>query len=172
VVVVKHGVEEAEMKTYKSFGAFARAMERAAAELDLAYAAAMETGAILVEATAKEEFGHYQREDMGELTPWAELKDATKQQHLQAIVDGEAADDAGYNTPLLVKGGLRESVEHEAEPRAFAVGSEAEVMVWQEEGTPEGIPPRPVLATAMYRNTENVVNLVGQAVEDTLAGRK
>ncbi|HEY2024340.1 MAG TPA: hypothetical protein VGH68_24830, partial [Paraburkholderia sp.] len=94
------------------------------------------------------------------------------QQHIQAIVDGEAADDAGENTPLLVKGDLRESIGHEAEPRAFVVGSDSEIMVWQEEGTPEGIPPRPVLATAMYRNVDNVVNLVGQAVEDTLAGKK
>ncbi|MGA7781082.1 MAG: hypothetical protein WCA85_25710 [Paraburkholderia sp.] len=160
------------MKEYKSFGAFARAMERAALEIDAAYATAMEAGAILVAAEAKAEFGHYQREDMGELDPWAELKDATKQQHIQAIVDGEAADDAGPNTPLLVKGDLRESIEHEADPRAFVVGSESDVMVWQEEGTPEGIPPRPVLATAMYRNVETVVNLVGQAVQDTLAGKK
>jgi hypothetical protein len=160
------------MKTYQSFGAFARAMERAAAELDVAYAAAMEAGAILVTAEAKAEFGHYQREDMGPLTPWAELKDETKQEHIQAIVDGEAADDAGPNTPLLVKGGLRDSVQHESDARQFVVGSESEIMVYQEEGTPEGIPPRPVLATAMYRHAENVVNIVGQAVEDTLAGKK
>lgn len=159
------------MKTYKSFGAFARAMERAITELEPAYAAAMETGALLVATEARAEFGHYQREDMGPLEPWAELKDETKQQHIQAIVDGEAAEDAGPNTPLLVKGGLRDSIEHESGPREFVVGSESQIMVWQEQGTPT-IPPRPVLATAMYRNAENVVNLVGQAVEDTLAGKK
>ncbi|MCG5072284.1 hypothetical protein [Paraburkholderia tagetis] len=159
------------MKTYKSFGAFARAMERAITELEPAYAAAMETGALLVATEARAEFGHYQREDMGPLEPWAELKDETKQQHIQAIVDGEAAEDAGPNTPLLVKGGLRDSIEHEFGPREFVVGSESEIMVWQEQGTPT-IPPRPVLSTAMYRNTDNVVNLVGQAVEDTLAGKK
>lgn len=160
------------MKTYKSFGAFARAMERVAAGLDAGYAAAMEAGALLVEAEAKSEFGHYQREDMGPLEPWEELKDATKQQHIQAIVDGEAAPDAGENTPLLVKGDLRESIEHESDTREFVVGSESEIMVWQEMGTTRGVPPRPVLATAMYRTAEEVVNLVGQAVEDTLAGRK
>jgi hypothetical protein len=160
------------MKTYKSFGAFARAMERAAAELEVAYAVSMEAGAVLVEATAKAEFGHYQREDMGPFEEWAELKDATKQQHTQAIVDGEAAPDAGENTPLLVKGGLRESIKHEASARQFIVGSESEIMVYQELGTAEGIPPRPVLGTAMYRDAEEVVNLVGQAVEDTIAGRK
>lgn len=159
------------MKTYKSFGAFARAMERAITELEPAYAASMEAGALLVATEARAEFGHYQREDMGPLEPWAELKDETKQQHIQAIVDGEAAEDAGPNTPLLVKGGLRDSIEHESGPREFVVGSETEVMVWQEQGTPT-IPPRPVLGTAMYRNAENVVNLVGQAVEDTLAGKK
>jgi len=160
------------MKEYKSFGAFARAIERAAAELEAAYATAMEAGALVVEAAAKAEFGHYQREDMGPMTPWEELKDATKWQHNMAIVNGEAADDAGENTPLLVTGDLRESIKHETEPKAFVVGSESEIMVYQEVGTPEGIPPRPVLGTAMYRNAEVVANLVGQAVEDTIAGKK
>lgn len=160
------------MKEYKSFGAFARAIERAAAELQPSYATAMEAGALVVEASAKAEFGHYQREDMGSFTPWEELKDATKQTHIQAIVDGDAADDAGPNTPLLVKGGLRASIEHEATEHEFVVGSDAQIMVWQELGTPEGIPTRPVLGTALYRDTEVVLNLVGQAVEDTLAGKK
>lgn len=160
------------MKEYQSFGAFARAMERAAAELEGAYATAMEASAILVEATAVAEFGHYQREDMGPFTEWAELKDATKQAHIQAIVDGEAAVDAGPNTPELVKGGLRSSVKQEAAAKEFVVGSEAQVMVWQELGTPEGIPPRPVLGTALYRDTDAILELVGQATVDTLIGKK
>jgi hypothetical protein len=170
--MVAYGVGNAEMKEYKSFGSFARAMERAAVELEVAYATAMEASALVVEASAKAEFGHYQREDMGEFTPWAELKDETKQAHIQAIVDGEAAADAGPNTPELVKGDLRESVKHEAAAKGFVVGSEAQVMVWQEQGTPEGLPPRPVLGPALYRDTEVVLNLVGQAVEDTLTGKK
>lgn len=160
------------MKTYQSFGAFARAMERAAAELEVAYATAMEAGAVLVEATAKAEFGHYQREEMGPFEEWAELKDATKQQHIQAIVDGEAAPDAGENTPLLVKGDLRDSIKHDSGERHFIVGSESEIMVYQELGTPEGIPPRPALGPALYRDSEEVANLVGQAAEDTIAGKK
>lgn len=170
--MVAYGVGNAEMKEYKSFGAFARAMERAAVELEVAYAAAMEAGAVIVEASADAEFGHYQRENMGEFTPWAELKDATKWQHNMAIVNGEAAPDAGENTPLLVKGNLREGIKHESGPKQFVVGSESEIMVYQELGTPEGIPPRPVLGTALYRDTEAVLNLVGQAVEDTLTGKK
>ena len=43
----------------------------AAAELEGAYAVAMEAGALVVDATAKAEFGHYQREDMGPMAPWA-----------------------------------------------------------------------------------------------------
>lgn len=147
-------------------------MERAAAELEVAYEVAMEAGAILVEATAKAEIGHYQREEMGPFEEWAELQDATKQQHIQAIVDGEAAPDASENSPLLVKGDLRDSIKHESDARQFVVGSESEIMVYQELGTPEGIPPRPVLGPALYRDSEEVANLIGQAVEDTIAGRK
>jgi hypothetical protein len=160
------------MKEYKSFGALARAFERAAGELEGAYATVMEAGALIVEATAKAEFGHYQRDDMGPNGAWEELQDATKQAHLQAIVDGDAAPDAGMNTPLLVKGELREKVHHETEPKSFVVGSESKIMEYQELGTPRGIPPRPVLSTALYRDAEVVVHLVGQAVEDTLASKK
>mgnify|MGYP001599817383 CR=1 FL=1 len=172
MVVDQYGMGAAEVKTYKSFGALARAFERALVELQPAYAAAMESGALLVEAAAKAEFGHYQRENMGELTPWAELKDATKQAHIQAIVDGEAAPDAGENTPELVTGELRASIKHESTAKSFAVGSESEIMVWQELGTPEGLPPRPVLGTAMYRSEEAVVDLIGQAVVNTITGKK
>ncbi|WGS53584.1 hypothetical protein LFL96_21235 [Paraburkholderia sp. D15] len=160
------------MKEYKSFGAFARALERAAAELEASYATAMEAGALVVEAAAVAEFGHYQREDMGPFTPWAELKDATKQVHIQTIVDDEAAADAGPNTPELLKGQLRASVKHEAGPKEFVVGSEAQVMVWQELGTPKGLPPRPVLGVALFRNINPVLELVGQATVDTLTGKK
>jgi hypothetical protein len=160
------------MKTYQSFGAFARAMERAAAELEVAYAVAMEAGALVVEAAAVAEFGHYQREDMGPMTPWEELKEETKWQHSMAIVDGIAAPDAGYNTPLLISGKLRSTIQHESGPKEFAVGSESAIMEAQELGNDRGLPPRPVLGTAMYRNTEVVLDLVGQAVEDTIAGKK
>jgi hypothetical protein len=160
------------MKEYKSFGAFARAMERAIAELPAALETSMEASALVVEATAKAEFGHYQREDMGTLTPWEELKDATKHTHIQAIVDGEAAADAGENTPLLVKGDLREGITHESGPMEFTVGSESEIMEAQETGNDRGLPPRPVLGTAMYRETETIVDLAGQAIVDTLTGKK
>lgn len=160
------------MKTYNSFGALARALERAKLELQPAFEVAMEAGAVLVQGTAVGEFGHYQREDMGPFPEWAELKDETKQAHIQAIVDGEAAPDAGPNTPELVKGGLRSSVKHDSDARSFRVGSDSMVMVWQELGTTNGVPPRPILGTAMYRDTEAVCGFVGQAVENTLAGKK
>lgn len=160
------------MKRFKSFSAFARAIEKAATELEAAYAATMEAGAVLVEATAKAEIGHYQREDMGPFAQWEELKDATQKAHARAMARGEAAPDANENSPLLVSGELRDTIKHESTARQFVVGSESEIMVYQELGTPEGIPPRPVLGPAMYRNAETIANMIGKAVEKTIAGKK
>lgn len=160
------------MKRLKSFSAFARAIEKAATELEAAYAATMEAGAVLVETTAKAEIGHYQREDMGPFAQWDELKAATKRAHARAIEKGEAASDAGEDTPLLLTGELRDSLKHESTARQFVVGSESQIMVYQELGTPEGIPPRPVLGPAMYRSAETIANMIGKAVEKTIAGKK
>jgi NADPH:quinone reductase-like Zn-dependent oxidoreductase len=172
MVMDRHGMGASTVKSYKSFGALARAFERAVVELRPAYATAMEASALVVEATAVAEFGHYQREDMGPFSPWEELKDATKQAHIQAIVDGEGAPDAGPNTPELVKGGLRSSIKHDSSERGFHVGSDSMVMVWQELGTTRGVPARPLLGTAMFRETEVVLSLIAQAVRDTLTGKK
>jgi len=150
------------MKTYKSFGALARALDRVSLNLESSLAIAMEQSAALVEATAKSEFGHYQRTDMGPFAEWLELKAATKKDRLRQ----------GYteNDPLLRSGKLRESVDHISAPFEFVVGSEDPVMVYQELGTSRGIPPRPVLAPALYRNVHNILNIVGKTIETTLAG--
>ena len=151
------------MKEYKSFGAFAKALDRLSERLPATLELAMETSAVIVEATAKAEIGHYQREDMGPFQPWAELKDVTKADRLR---QGFAEND-----PLLRTGELYGSIEHQSDFRSFVVGSTSEIMVYQELGTPENIPPRPVLAVALYRNIETVLNTVGRTIERTLTGK-
>ena len=152
------------MKKYQSFGALAKALERLSERLPLTLEVAMAASALVVEAAAKDEIGHYQREDTGPFSAWEELKPATKADRLQQ----------GFteNDPLLRTGELYGSIEHQSDFRSFVVGSTSEIMVYQELGTPKGIPPRPVLAVALYRNIETVLNIVGRTIERTLTGKE
>lgn len=152
------------MKEYQSFGALAKAFERLSQRLPVTLELAMEASAVIVEAAAKAEIGHYQRQNTGPFSSWEELKPATKKDRLQQ----------GFteNDPLLRTGELYASIEHTADFRSFVVGSTSQIMVYQELGTPTGIPPRPVLAVALYRNIETVQNTVGRTIERTLAGKE
>lgn len=155
------------MKTYKSFGALARTLERCAGKLEITLAEAMEASAVIVENAAKAEIGHYQRDNMGDdrgrWEAWAELKPATKKDRLRK----------GYaeNDPLLRSGDMRDSIEHVSTMKYFVVGSKSDILLWQELGT-ERIPPRSVLALALFRNTPLVMRLIGKTIEKTLADKK
>lgn len=152
------------MKNYESFGALARAFERLSQRLPSRLEVAMEASAVIVEEAAKEEIGHYQRTETGPFASWEELKPATKADRLrQGFTE---------NDPLLRTGELRDSIEHTSEFNSFVVGSTSQIMVYQEMGTPKGIPPRPVLSVALYRNIEPVLNIVGRTIERTLAGKE
>ena len=156
------------MKTYQSFGALARALERVSLKLPDSLGAAMEASAVLVEQTAKAEIGTYQTADMGPFTEWAPLKPAT-------VAEKRAlgyADDENDN-PLLRTGEMRDSISHAYDWQRFefVVGSTDEIAVYQELGTPKGLPPRPFLAPALYRNVPTILKLVGTSIESTLAGK-
>ena len=155
------------MKTYKSFGELARKLQDCTKNLEITIGAAMEESAVIVEVAAKEEIGHYQRENMGDergrWEDWAELKDSTKADRLRS----------GYteNDPLERSGEMRDSIQHVALPKSFAVGSSSQILLWQELGT-EHIQPRSVLALSLFRNTKIILSIIGKTIEKTLAGEK
>ena len=154
------------MKSYQSFGALARALERVSLKLPDSLGAAMEAAAVLVQETAKAEIGTYQAADMGPFTSWAPLKESTvKEKRTLGYADDE------NDNPLLRTGEMRDSITHQANPLEFCVGSPSEILVYQELGTSRGIPPRPVLAPALYRSTPAILKLIGKAVETNLAGK-
>ena len=128
----------------------------------------MEKSALAVEAMAKGEIGTYQRDGMGPFNEWEELKDSTKAAHDRAIASGIAASDAGTNSPELVTGQMRADIGHESTGLGFVVGGD-QIMAYQELGTAT-IPPRPMLSPALYRLTPQILEIVGSAVEKTLAG--
>ncbi len=154
------------MKEYNSFGALAREMKRNLARLPSAYGVAMEKSALLVETAAKAEIGTYQTSDMGPFNPWPQLAQSTVEEKRRLGYADEENDN-----PLLRTGEMRDSITHQANPLEFCVGSPSEILVYQELGTSRGIPPRPVLAPALYRSTPAILKLIGKAVETNLAGK-
>lgn len=85
----------------------------------------------------------------GEYASWAELADSTKAEKDRL---GYAFTD-DYN-PLLRTGSLRDSIKHiirsEGAIKQLSVGSDEDIMVWQELGTFR-IPPRSVLGLTFFR---------------------
>jgi hypothetical protein len=114
--------------------------------------------AVAIEGTAKSEFGVYQ----GEVKPfpgWVPLADSTQAERVSL---GFSPDD-----PLLRKGDLRDSVSHQVHGTEAVVGSDSDVMVWQELGT-DRIPPRAVLGPAAIRNKALITRTLGHAVAEGL----
>jgi phage gpG-like protein len=114
--------------------------------------------AVAIEATAKSEFGVYQ----GEVDPfaaWAPLAASTQAERERL---GYTPDD-----PLLRSGELQDSVSHVVSGTEAVIGSDSEVMVYQELGTPT-IPPRAVLGPAAIRNKPLIQRTLGLAVVNGL----
>ncbi|CCD29934.1 Putative bacteriophage-related protein [Candidatus Glomeribacter gigasporarum BEG34] len=148
------------MKSFGSLAAFAAHLVKL--EVDVARAAhrGLESAAIAVEKTAKNQFGHYPRA-IGDFEQWPPLKEATKADRVR---QGYSPDE-----PLLRSGALRDSITHEVRGLDAVIGSEHEVMVHQELGT-STIPPRPVLGPAALRNRRKIQRMLGHAAASAIAG--
>lgn len=120
----------------------------------------IEAAAELLERESKKEFGVYQA-GAGAFDAWPELADATKADRV--------AKGFTENDPLLRTGGLRDSIKREVEDWEATIGSEEEVMLFQEFGT-KHIPPRAVLGIALDRNWEKIQRLIGYAAVSGFIG--
>ena len=130
--------------------------------IPVAASAALDAAAAAIEREAKQEIGTYQRSDMGPYEPWQELAQSTK---ADRVAQGYTEND-----PLLRSGELRDSIDRETHGLEAVVGSDSDVMVWQEFGT-RTIPPRPVLGLAAVRKHEEVLKIVGDGVMAELVGK-
>ena len=138
------------------------ALEFAAREVAIHTAAnaALERIATKIEKTAKSEFGVYQPA-VGAFDEWAELAESTQTER----------ERLGFtpNDPLLRTRGLRDSIEHRVGDLEAEIGSDSDIMVYQEFGT-ERIPPRPVLGPAAERNHDAILAALGGAVVAGIIG--
>jgi phage gpG-like protein len=123
----------------------------------------LKQAALIVEAAAKEQIGHYQPA-AGPFPAWAPLKPATEERKARM----------GYplNAPLLATGEMRDSITHEVHEAEAVIGSTDPKMVYHELGTSK-IPPRPVMGPAVYRNRERIKAVIGAAfVSGLLRGKR
>jgi phage gpG-like protein len=148
------------MKEFDSLTAFAAHL----LALDAAEMVALHYGlkevAHGIEKAAKEEIGHYQPA-VGPFPAWAELADSTKADRMR--------QGFSENDPLLRTGELRDSISSEVVGLEAVVGSDSDVMVWQELGT-KTIPPRPVLGPAAISNEDRIKEILGRVAARGLLG--
>jgi phage gpG-like protein len=142
------------MKEFSSIGGFIAHMAAMEAAVALELHRGLKKCATAIEGTAKSEFGVYQG-DVGAFSAWAPLAESTQEQRKSL---GYTPDD-----PLLRSGDLRDTVTHEVNGTEAVIGSDSDVMVYQELGTPT-IPPRAVLGPAAIRNKPLIEKTLGAAV--------
>lgn len=141
------------MREFNDFGEFAAFLLAMEPLTKVAIHRGLEKGAERIERAAKESIGTYQ-DAVGEFPAWAELAQATKDERVRL----------GYseNDPLLRRGDTRDSIESQIDGLDAVVGSESDILYWQEVGN-EKLPPRPVLGPAALINEEHVVRDLSEA---------
>ena len=118
---------------------------------------ALEFACQIVEDEAKRVIGTY---DYG----WADLADATQDDRVRK---GYAPDD-----PLLRRGELRDSIEHQVpNQHAGYVGSDLDIAVYQEMGT-RTIPPRSFLAGAAAHKGQEIASKIGEVLFSGIGAAK
>lgn len=119
----------------------------------------LEKAAKLIEKTAKEELGYYQP-GIGPFPAWQQLAQSTLATHaLYGVGD----------TPLVLHGGLYDSIEHEVHGPTAVIGTKLDIGAYQEFGTSR-IPPRPFMGPAALRNADKIKKLFGKALVSGVMG--
>lgn len=148
------------MKTFTSFAAFAEHLGTLVAAQAAAEHVALDRATIVLQRAAQAKFGEYQPA-AGPFAAWAELAESTKADRV--------AQGFPENEPLLRTGATRASIERTVGAGEAWVGSDSDILKWQELGTAR-IPPRSTLGSAAVEQAPKIVEIVGEAVTLALHG--
>lgn len=148
------------MREFANPAAFAQHLMLLTVAIEQASQLGLEKAAKLIERDAKRQIGHYQPA-VGPFPRWAPLADATEAEKARL---GYPAD-----APLLRKGDLRNSIQHEVSGHEAVIGSKADIAAYQEFGTP-AIPPRPFIGPAAFKNKLAIQKILGKAMVAGLTG--
>jgi hypothetical protein len=155
-------MDKNHMKEFGSIEAFVAQLVTITAEMEAAELHILEKGAEMVEKRAKEKVGEYQPQT-GPFIAWPELAESTKADRAK---QGYPEDE-----PLLRSGEMRDSIEHTVGRHEALIGSNSDIMVYQELGT-QHIPPRSVLGGAMIDTLPQILDMSGRMVVAALVGEK
>ncbi len=152
------------MRSFQDLDAFCAHLGTLKAKVEHAQRAELQRLSKIIKEDAKAQLGHYQPA-VGPLPAWADLAEFTKAARARA---GHAPDE-----PLLVTGHLRDSIHYRTEIGKAVIGSDSDIAVYQELGTPNAehpIPPRPFLGGAAFRHSANIAESLATAVAEAFAG--
>ena len=144
------------MKEFTHIGEMITHLAAMAAAETLALHHGLKKCAAAIEKTAKSEIGVYQGE-VGAFAGWVQLADSTQ---ADRVANGFTPND-----PLRRTGALEDSISHHIDVLDAVIGSDSEIMVYQELGT-EKIPPRAVLGPAAIRNKAFILKTLGHAAAE------
>jgi len=155
------------MKTFASFEKFSKHLEKVVNDYNKREIAALNFIGKELEKHAKDKIGHLQ-EGGGPFATWAQLAKSTK---LDKEKQGYVFN-ADYN-PLYRTGVLKNSISHVVNKSNHTVflGSDSEIMVYQELGT-HFIPPRSVLGLTMFQSKAYIGKILGKMMVDWISNNR
>ncbi|QEL18714.1 phage virion morphogenesis protein [Limnoglobus roseus] len=135
---------------------------------------ALDKATRIVQKRAKEKIGEYQ-DQAGPFVAWAELAESTLHGGYANGIRFPGKIELGYATeedhkPLLRTGEMRDSIERKVTGNEGHVGSNSDIMVYQELGTAH-IPPRSTLGGALVEKLDEVLTTVGEHAVASLVGK-
>jgi phage gpG-like protein len=150
------------MRTFDNFSSFALHLGVIVAANEIKTHESLKVATEYLEKKIKDRFGNYLRTDEGAFEKWKELAPATKADRVRK----------GYtpNDPLLRSGELRDSIQSEVRGLEAVIGSDSDIMVWQELGTSR-IPARSVLGAEAYMAKDKIAEFVAISTIDRIAGK-
>ncbi len=151
------------MREFTSFGDFAGFLGALSVIVE-ADRRGLDKATKLIQKTAKAKIGDYQ-EQAGPFAPWAPLAASTIAEKQSLGYTGQVSED----DPLLRTEEMRESIERTFGAKEGYVGSNSDIMVYQELGT-RHIPPRSVLGGAAAEKGKEVSEIIGEQTYLTLIG--
>lgn len=167
-------MEEARaMKEFNSCAEFGRFLQMVAGEVPDAQALGLVKASEIMQREAKAEIGTY-AQAAGPFPAMPELSSATLEGFVHAAgfyIPGKL--EAFPEDPLRRTGGMQDSIEAASDKTEAAVGSNDEVMLFQEMGTPNAlypIPPRSVLGRALFVTQDACVSAIMRRVLTPLVG--
>ena len=146
---------------FSSIPAFVAHLGGLAVRIEEAERDGLEMAARIVEGEAKGSVGTYQ-EASGPFAAWQQLTESTQ---ADRVAHGFPADEPEKRT-----GAMADSIEHVVIGREAHVGSDDEVLLFQELGTSK-MPARSILGGAAVRKGEEAAHEVGRDVVAAIAGQ-